>query len=74
MYQKKQYNKGDNNQDDDVGGHDKECEESNKEDWRMEEVKDNIECDGNDDILSDNKDEPQRKRPRWTLWRNFEND
>jgi hypothetical protein len=32
MYQKKQYNKGDNNQDDDVGGHDKECEESNKED------------------------------------------
>jgi hypothetical protein len=68
MYQKKQYKKGDDNQDDDVGGHDKECKECNKsdkEDWRME-VEDNVECGGIDDILSDNEDEPQRNRRRWT--------
>ncbi len=66
-YQKKQYNKGNDNQDDDIGGPDKEeCDESNEEDWRME-VEENVECDGIDDILSDNEDEPQRNRQRRTL-------
>ncbi len=66
LYQKKQYNKGNDNQDDDIGGHDEECNKSDEEDWRME-VKDNVECDGIDDILSDNEDEPQRNRQRMTL-------
>ena len=66
LYQKKQYNKGNDNQDDDNGGHDEECDESDEEDWRME-VEDNVECDGIDDILSDNKGEPQRNRQRMTL-------
>ncbi len=44
MYQKKQYNKGNNNQVDEVGGHDEEYNESGEEDWRIE-VKDNVECD-----------------------------
>ena len=43
-----------------------ECDESNEEDWRME-VEDNVECDGIDDILSDNEDKPQRNRQRRTL-------
>ena len=66
LYEKKQYNKGNDNQDDDNGGHDKECDESDEEDWRME-VEDNVECDGIDDILSDNEGEPQRNRQRMTL-------
>jgi len=66
LYQKKQYNKGNDNQDDDNGGHDEECDESDEEDWRME-VEDNVECDGIDDILSDNEGEPQRNRQRMTL-------
>ncbi len=67
LYQKKQYNKGNDNQDDDTGGADEEeCDESDKEDWRME-VEDNVECDGIDDVLSDNEDEPHRKRQRQTL-------
>ena len=66
LYQKKQYNKGNDNQDDDIGGADEECDESDEEDWRME-VEDNIECDGSDDILSDNEDEPPRNRQRMTL-------
>ena len=66
LYEKKQYNKGNDNQDDDNGGHDEECDESDEEDWRME-VEDNVECDGIDDILSDNEGEPQRNRQRMTL-------
>ena len=66
LYQKKQYNKGNENQDDDIGGPDEECDESDEEDWRME-VEDNVECDGIDDILSDDEDEPQRNRQRRTL-------
>ncbi len=67
LYQKKQYNKGNDNQDDDIGGADEECDESDEEDWIME-VEDNIECDGSDDIiLSDNEDEPPRNRQRMTL-------
>ncbi len=66
LYQKKQYNKGNDNQDDDIGGPDEECNESDEEDWRME-VEDNVECDGIDDILSDGEDEPQRNRQRRTL-------
>ena len=66
LYQKKQYNKGNDNQDDDIGGADEECDKSDKEDWRME-VEDNIECDGIDDTLSDNEDEPPRNRQRMTL-------
>ena len=67
LYQKKQYNKGNDNQDDDIGGPDEECDESDEEDWRME-VEDNIECNGSDDIiLSDNEDEPPRNRQRMTL-------
>jgi hypothetical protein len=65
LYQKQQYNKGNDNQDDDNRGHDEECDVSDEEDWRME-VEDNVECDGIDDILSDN-DEPQRNRQRMTL-------
>ena len=67
MYQKKQCkNKGNDNQDDEEGGHEKECNESDEEEWRME-VEDNVECDEIDDILSDNEDEPQRNRQRMTL-------
>ena len=66
MYQKKKYNKGDDNQDDDLGGHDEENDKSDKEDWRME-IEDNVECDEINDILSDNEDEPQRRRQRQTL-------
>ena len=66
LYEKKQYNKGNDNQDDDNGGHDEECDKSDEEDWRME-VEDNVECDGIDDILSDNEGEPQRNRQRMTL-------
>jgi hypothetical protein len=43
MYQKKQCkNKGNDNQDDEEGGHDKECDKSDEEDWRIE-VEDNVE-------------------------------
>ena len=66
MYQKKQYNKWKDIQDDEEGGHDKECNESDGEDMRIE-VEDNVECDGIDDTFSDNEDEPQRNRQRWTL-------
>ncbi len=66
LYQKKQYNKGNDNQDDDIGGPDEQCDKSDKEDWRME-VEDNIECDGIDDVLSENEDEPPRNRQRMTL-------
>jgi hypothetical protein len=63
---KKQYNKGNDNQDDDIGGPDEECDESDEEDWRME-VEEIIECDGIDDVLSENEDEPPRNRQRMTL-------
>ena len=53
-------------QDDEEGGHDKECKKCGEEDWRIE-VEDNVECDGIDDTLSDNEDEPQRNRQRMTL-------
>jgi hypothetical protein len=66
MYQKKQYNKGNDIQDDEEWGHDKECDKSDEEDWRID-VEDNIEGDGIDDTLSDNEDEPQRNRQRMTL-------
>ena len=66
MYQKKQYNKGNDIQDDEEGGRDKECDESDEEDWRID-VEDNDECDGIDDTLSDNEDEPLRNRQRITL-------
>jgi len=66
IYQKKQYNKWKDIQDDEEGGHDKECGESDEEDWRID-VEDNVECDGIDDTLSDNEDKPQRNRQRMTL-------
>ena len=66
MYQKKHYNKGNDIQDDEEGGHDKECDKSDEEDWRID-VKENVECDGIDDTLSDNEDEPLRNRQRMTL-------
>ena len=66
MYQKKHYNKGNDVQDDEGGGHDKECDESDEEDWRID-VEDNVECDGIDDTLSDNDDEPLRNRQRVSL-------
>ena len=67
LYQKKQYNKGNDNQNDDTGGPDEEeCDESDEEERRME-VEDNVECDGIDDVLSDKEDEPHRKRQRQTL-------
>jgi len=67
MYQKKQYsNKGNDIQDDEEGGHDTECDNSDKEDWRID-VEDNVECDGIDDTLSDSEDKPQRNRQRMTL-------
>ena len=59
-------NKGNDIQDDEEGGHDKECDESDEEDWRID-VEDNVECDGIDDTLSDNEDEPLRNRQRMTL-------
>jgi len=66
MYQKKQYNKENDIQDDEEGGSDKECDERDEEDWRID-AKDNVECDGIDDTLSDNEDEPLRNRQRITL-------
>jgi len=66
MYQKKGYNKENDIQDDEEGGHDKECDESDEEDWRID-VEDSIECDGIDDPLSDNEDEPLRTRQRITF-------
>ena len=66
MYQKKHYNKGNDVQDDEGGGHDNECDNSNEEDWRID-VEDNVECDGIDDTLSDNNDEPLRNRQRVSL-------
>jgi hypothetical protein len=66
MYQKKHYNKGNDVQDDEGGGHDNECDNSNEEDWRID-VEDNVECDGIDDTLSDNDDEPLRNRQRVSL-------
>ena len=66
MYQKKHYNKGNDVQDDEGGGHDNECNNSNEEDWRID-VEDNVECDGIDDTLSDNDDEPLRNRQRVSL-------
>ena len=66
MYQKKQYNKGNDIQDDEKGGREKECDKSNDEDWRID-IEDNVECDGIDDTLSDNKDEPLRNRQRMAL-------
>ncbi len=44
MYQKKQYNKGNDNQVDEVGEHDEEYDESDEEDWRID-VENNVECD-----------------------------
>jgi len=38
----------------------------NEEDWRID-VEDNVECDGIDDTLSDNEDEPLGNRQRTTL-------
>ena len=74
LYQKKQYNKEHDNQDDDIGGPDEEeCNECDEEDWRME-VEDNVECDGIDDVLSDNGDEPPRNRQIMTIGGNFEVD
>jgi len=66
MYQKKQYNKENDFQDDEEGGRDKECDKSAEENWRVD-VKDSVECDGIDDKLSDNEDEPLRNRQRMTL-------
>ena len=66
MYQKKHYNKGNDVQDDEGGVHDKECDESDEEDWRID-VEDNVECDEIDDALSDNNDEPMRNRQRVSL-------
>ena len=66
MYQKKHYNKGNDVQDVEGGVHDKECDESDEEDWRID-VEDNVECDEIDDALSDNNDEPMRKRQRVSL-------
>jgi len=64
MYQKKHCNKGNDIQDDEEGGRDKECDEIDEEDWRID-VKDNVECDGIDDTLS-KEDEPLRNRQRMT--------
>lgn len=66
MYQKKHYNKGNDVQDVEGGVHDKECDESDEEDWRID-VEDNVECDEIDDALSDNNDEPMRNRQRVSL-------
>ena len=66
MYQKKHYNKGNDVQDDEGGGHDKECDKSDEEDWRID-VEDNVECDEIDDALNDNNDEPMRNRQRVSL-------
>lgn len=66
MYQKKHYNKGNDVQDDEGGGHDNECDNSNEEDWRID-VEDNVECDEIDDALSDNNEEPLRNRQRVSL-------
>ncbi len=66
MYQKKHYNKGTDIQDDEEGGHDKECDKSNEEDWRID-VEENVECDGIDDTLSDNEDKHLRNRQRITF-------
>ena len=52
------------------GGADEECDQSDEEDWRME-VEENGECDGINDILSDDEDEPQRNRQRMTLQGTF---
>jgi len=51
MYQKKQYNKGNDIQDDEEGGHDNECDKSDEEDWRIE-VEDN-EKQTENDIIGD---------------------
>ena len=59
MYQKRQYNKGGDSQEE-------ECEESDKEDWRMQ-VKDEDVCDGIEDISRDNEDKPLRNKQRITL-------
>jgi len=64
--QKKHYNKGNDIQDDEEGGHDKECDESDEEDWRID-VEENVQCDGIDDTFSDNEDESLRNRQRITL-------
>jgi len=69
IYQKEQFNKANNIQDDEEGGRDKECDESDEEDWRID-VKDSVECDGDgidDTTLSDNEDEPLRNRQRITV-------
>ena len=66
MYQKKRYNKGNDVHDDEGGGHDNECDKSDEEDWRID-VEDNVECDGIDDTLSDNDDEPLRNRQQVSL-------
>jgi hypothetical protein len=66
MYQKKHFNKGDASQDDNIGRHEEECEESNKEDWRIQ-VKVEEECDGIEDILSDEEEGPLRNRWRLEL-------
>ena len=66
MYQKKHYHKGNDVQDVEGGVHDKECDESDEEDWRID-VEDNVECDEIDDALSDNNDEPMRNRQRVSL-------
>ena len=66
MYQKKHYNKGNDVQDDEGGVRDKECDESDEEDWRID-VEDNVECDEIDDALSDNNNEPMRNRQRVSL-------
>jgi hypothetical protein len=66
MYQKKHYNKENDIQDNEEGGHDKECNKSDEEDWRID-IEDHIECHGIDDTLSDNKDKPLRNRQRMTL-------
>jgi hypothetical protein len=66
IYQKKHYNKGDISQDDDSRRHEEECEESNKEDWRMI-MEDEEECDGIEDILSDIGREPRTNRQDWII-------
>jgi hypothetical protein len=58
--------KGNDVQDVEGGVHDKECDESDEEDWRID-VEDNVECDEIDDALSDNNDEPMRNRQRVSL-------
>jgi hypothetical protein len=66
MYHKKHYNKGATSQDDDSRRHEKECEESNKEDWKMQ-MEDEEECDMIKDALSDNEREPPTNRQRIAL-------